>query len=173
MSSNKEFPPLKEVFLIEEFRACRERISKEIDAISSIESNFLIASGAIIAFGFTQNINILRICFIFVTAIGFYGLWRYNTHRKVIRIHEVYIIDEVESVVQEKKNISDSMGMMAHYEANKSKSISEIGRNENSGGLKLARFALWITMISIPILLLLFSFCAPEHFKALITPIKS
>lgn len=157
-------PDFKETFLLEEFKACRDRISKEIEAINSLEITFILTTGAIIAFVSTQNIVWFRLGALVVFALGAYGKWRYDAHRKIIRIHETYIIDYLEPIAIRGENISGLYGMVKYYDENKHKDISCIGNNANSGSLKHARFFVWWALMGLSGLSLLVSICNSTIF---------
>jgi hypothetical protein len=165
MNNTDSLPPdFKETFLLEEFKACRERISKEIDAINTLEITFILATGAIIAFVSTQNIYWFRVGGAVVFVIGAYGFWRYEAHRKIIRIHETYIIEFLEKVALGHKKISELEGMVKYYNDHKSKPISKIGDRSVSGSLKGARFFVWNAMMASAIFSFGLSFYSSDMF---------
>jgi preprotein translocase subunit Sec61beta len=137
-----------------------------------LETTFVLASGAIIAFIFTKenrDLVLFRISMLLISSVSLYGLWRYGLHRKIVRIHETYIKEQIEPLLRSER-AKPLTGLVSYYDTQKSRPISSIGKPTTSGGLKTARYVLWIGLLIAPLLAIVWSFCDPQLFGLLAKP---
>jgi len=105
----------QEALILEEFKAARERISKEIDVMNTLEMTFLLGAGAVMAFALTDRTLIqFRASMLLIVLLAAYGWYRYQMHRRIVRIHETYIEEKIETSLQTPGAIQAN-GLVRYY----------------------------------------------------------
>ena len=101
-----------------------------------------------------------------IVLIAMYGYYRYQMHRKIVRIHETYVEEKIEPALTQ-DDAPSANGLVAYYNKMKSKRIDEIGSPTTSGGLKKARIRLWFVLGGLPLFAFILTFCDPTLFGIL------
>lgn len=123
---NLERPEVS-LFVLEEYKNARLRISADIDEINKSEIFFMTIMGIIYWFIFSirpQNVPFLSFLLLLPVVVSIYSMARYTAHRYVIKTHEAYIKDWIEPYFL--KYEIDPCGLATYYDQRSPKYLKPI-----------------------------------------------
>jgi hypothetical protein len=139
-----------DAYLIEEMKAARQRIDAEITTMNQFEILSITSIGAIYLIYFQFKI-VDRGGLVFLTLLPVlicaYGLFRYRAHAAIVRIHEEYIKEKIETKIFP----PSERGLVGFYDERK--------RSQ----LKQARLTFWTIIFLISFTIFILAIFCPEY----------
>jgi Ca2+/Na+ antiporter len=145
-------------YRIEEMKTARQRIDAEILSMNQFEFASFAVIGAVYILVFQYNIRLqplLSLLAFFPVILCAYGIFRYRAHADVVKIHEEYIKENIESHFY-----GEHRGLVGHYDNNK-RSL-----------LKYARMIFWGIILLIFFSILIISIACPEMILKTLPTVK-
>jgi len=141
----------KNSYLIEEMKVARQRMDAEIITMNQFEILSFTSIGAIYVaffqFKIVDHAALVFLSFLSV-AICAYGIFRYRAHADIIKIHEDYIKEKIESTVFGGEGRKGE-GLVVFYDSKK-RSLLIWARLVFWGAIFLVSFAIFILAIACP-----------------------
>jgi hypothetical protein len=144
-------------YLVEEMKAARQRIDAEIATMNQFEVLSITSIGAIYLIFFQFKIvdpaGLIFLSLLPVLICG-YGLFRYRAHAAIVRIHEEYIKEKIETKVL---GLGEK-GLVGFYD------------DKKRSTLKQARFTFWTVIFLISFSIFILAAVCPEYILRINPP---